>query len=230
MRRIGIIAAMSLEMDLILEAMGDFEENKLLSFKFYEGSINELEIVLVESGVGKVNAAMATTLLISEFSCDLIINTGIAGGLPGTKCKDVIVASGLAWYDFDIRIFGYEYSQVPQMPKIFSVNPECIMLVKSTLNKINIEYKTGLILSGDKFVSSLDTIAECKDYGALACEMEGAAVAQVATRTGVDFIVIRYISDVVGEPSQNENYLKFEEEIARRSANITISLINNLDI
>ena len=230
MSKIGIIAAMRTEMDLILDAFDDFNETKLLSYKFYEGSINGIEAVLVECGVGKVNAAMATTLLISEFTCDLIINTGIAGGLPGTKTKDVIVATGLMWYDFDIRIFGYEYGQVPQLPKIFSVNPECLMLVKSTLNKLKIDHKSGLILSGDKFVSSFDVIKECENMGALACEMEGTAIAQVATKTGVDFIVLRYISDVVGEPSQNDDYLKFEDEMARRSAQITISLINNLEI
>lgn len=229
MTKIGIIAAMRIEMDLILEAMDDFETTKFLGYNFSEGTINGIDVVLVESGMGKVNAAMATTLLISEFSCDFIINTGIAGGLPGVKKRDVVIASGLMWHDVDATIFGYEYGQVPQMPKIFSVNPECIMYVRSTLNKLNIEAKTGLIISGDKFVSSLDTIKECKDLGALACEMEGAAVAQVATKVGVDFVILRYISDVVGEPAQNDNYFKFEEEMARRSAEITISFINGLE-
>lgn len=228
MEKIGIIAAMNIEMDILLNAMNEYEETNFMGYKFYEGCINDIDIVLVESGVGKVNAAMATTLLICEFACDFILNTGIAGGLKGVKTKDVIIADGLMWYDFDIRIFGYEYGQVPHMPKIFPVNPECIMLVKSTLNKLNIDYKTGLILSGDKFVSSYDTLDLAKDMGALASEMEGCAVAQVATKAGVDFVVLRYISDVVGEPSQNEDYLKFEEEMARRSASISLALINGL--
>lgn len=228
MEKIGIIAAMNIEMEILLDAMNEYEETNFMGYKFYEGSINDIDIVLVESGVGKVNAAMATTLLISEFACDFILNTGIAGGLKGVKTKDVIIADGLMWHDFDIRLFGYEYGQVPHMPKIFPVNPECIMLAKSTLNKLNIDYKTGLILSGDKFVSSYDTLGLAKDMGALASEMEGCAVAQVATKAGVDFIVLRYISDVVGEPSQNEDYLKFEEEMARRSASISLALINGL--
>ncbi len=228
MERIGIIAAMHVEMDLLLNSMDSINTTRYLGFEFNEGSINNADVVVVECGVGKVNAAMATTLLITEFSCDLIINTGIAGGLPGVKTKDVIIANGLMWHDFDIRLFGYEYGQVPHMPKIFGVNPACITLVKSTLNKLKIDYKEGLILSGDKFVSSIDTISECKDLGALAVEMEGASIAQVAIKAGVDFIVLRYISDVVGEPSQNEDYLKFEEEMARRSAEISLALINNL--
>ena len=228
MEKIGIIAAMNIEMDILLNAMNEYEETNFMGYKFYEGCINDIDIVLVESGVGKVNAAMATTLLIGEFACDFILNTGIAGGLKGVKTKDVIIADGLMWYDFDIRIFGYEYGQVPHMPKIFPVNPECIMLVKSILNKLNIDYKTGVILSGDKFVSSYDTLGLVKDMSALASEMEGCAVAQVATKAGVDFVVLRYISDVVGEPSQNEDYLKFEEEMARRSASISLALINGL--
>lgn len=228
MERIGIIAAMHIEMDLLIDNMDTVNTTRYMGLEFNECSINNTDVVIVECGVGKVNAAMAATLLISEFSCDLIINTGIAGGLSGVKTKDVVIANGLMWHDLDIRLFGYEYGQVPQMPKIFAVNPACIMLVKSTLNKLKIDYKEGLILSGDKFVSSLDTISECKDLGALAVEMEGAGIAQVSVKAGVDFIVLRYISDIVGEPSQNDDYLKFEEEMARRSAEITLALINNL--
>lgn len=228
MDKIGIIAAMRAEMDGILSAMDDVKTTKFLGLEFNEGTINDIDVVLIESGMGKVNAAIATTLLISEFGCDLIINTGIAGGLKGTKTKDVVVATKAMYNDVDARIFGYEYGQVPRMPKFYTVNPECLMLVKKTLNKLEIQYKEGLILSGDKFVSSYDTISECKDLGALAVEMEGAAVAQVATRCGRDFIIIRYISDVVGEESQNEDYLKFEDEMARRSLDITLALINNL--
>lgn len=228
MEKIGIIAAMKVEMDGILSSMEDLNTTKYLGIEFNEGTINDIEIVLVESGMGKANAAMATTLLISEFGCDLIINTGIAGGLKGVETKDVVIANNAMYSDVDARLFGYEYGQVPGMPKYYTVNPECLTLVKSTLNKLEIKYKEGLILSGDKFVSSYDTISECKDLGALAVEMEGTAVAQVCTRAGRDFIILRYISDVVGLPSQNEDYLKFEDEMARRSIKITLALINSL--
>ena len=228
MEKIGIIAAMKVEMDGILSSMEDLNTTKYLGIEFNEGTINDIEIVLVESGMGKANAAMATTLLISEFGCDLIINTGIAGGLKGVETKDVVIANKAMYNDVDARLFGYEYGQVPGMPKYYTVNPECLTLVKSTLNKLEVKYKEGLILSGDKFVSSYDTISECKDLGALAVEMEGTAVAQVCTRAGRDFIILRYISDVVGLPSQNEDYLKFEDEMARRSIKITLALINSL--
>lgn len=225
---IGIIAAMKIEMELILDKMVDVEENKIAGIKFYSGYIGDKEIILCESGVGKVNASSAATILISNYNVDLLINTGIAGGLNDTKCRDVILANGVAWHDFDIRLFGYEYGQVPELPKVFPVNPYVLMNVKSVLNKLNISYKEGIIISGDQFVTSLDKIENVKDLNALACEMEGAAIAQVATKAGVDFIVLRYISDLVGKKGQNEDYLAFETEMANRSSLICLKIIDNI--
>ena len=226
--RIGIVAAMKNEMNLILERMGNYDEESIVGYTFYIGSINDNEVVICESGVGKVNAGCAAATLISHFEVELIINTGIAGGLGNTKTRDVIVANGLAWHDFDIRIFGYDYGQVPQMPKVFLVNPTMVMNVKSILNKLNIEYKEGIILSGDQFVTDLNKLDMVKDLNAIACEMEGCAIAQGATKAGVDFIVLRYISDLVGAESQNDDYINFEEDMSKMSSKICIKLIEKL--
>ncbi len=227
--KIGIIGAMRLEMELILERMENVREEFLIGYSFYIGNINDNEIVICESGVGKVNAGCAAALLISEFDVNLVINTGIAGGLPGVKHRDVVIASGLIWHDFDIRIFGYDYGQVPHMPKVFLTNPAIIAMTKSILIKNKIDYKEGVIASGDQFVTSLEKLDNIKDSKPIACEMEGCAIAQVATKAGVDFIVLRYISDVVGEENQNENYTEFEAEMAKQSAKICISLIENIE-
>ncbi|MBR6072567.1 MAG: 5'-methylthioadenosine/adenosylhomocysteine nucleosidase [Acholeplasmatales bacterium] len=225
---IGIIAAMNTEMNIILDNMIDVNENSIAGFTFYEGVIGDNNVVICECGVGKVNSASVAVIMITTYEVDLVINTGIAGGLSNTKCRDVIIANGLAYHDFDIRIFGYEYGQIPHMPKVFPVNPTNIMHVKSVLNKLNIAYKEGIIISGDQFVSSLEKLEMVKDLGALACEMEGASIAQVCTRAGVDFIVLRYISDLVGATGQNEDYLQFEDEMANRSAKICLKLIENI--
>lgn len=225
---IGIIAAMNTEMDIILDNMKDVNENSIAGFTFYEGLIGNSNVVICECGVGKVNSASAALIMITTYEVDLVINTGIAGGLGNTKCRDVIIANGLSYHDFDIRIFGYDYGQVPHMPKVLPVNPTNIMQVKSVLNKLGIDYKEGIIVSGDQFVSSLDKLEMVKDLGALACEMEGASIAQVCTRAGVDFIVLRYISDLVGTKGQNEDYLQFEDEMANRSAKICLRLIENI--
>jgi len=226
--RIGIIAAMKDEMKLILDRIENLKEETYMNIHYFYGDINNNEVVLCESGCGKVNAAMATTLLINNFEVELIINTGIAGGIGGAGFKDVVIANGLSYHDFDLKIFGYEYGVVPGFPKVLPVNPEMIMKVKSTLNKLKIDYKEGVILSGDQFVSTLTKLENVTVSNALAVEMEGCAVGHVATKAGVDFIVLRYISDIVGAKSQNDNYLKFEKEMATRSAKICIMLVENL--
>ena len=225
---IGIIAAMKSEMETILNNMNNVTEERFVGNTFYSGRINDNEIVLCESGVGKVNAAIAATVLINNYEVNLVINTGIAGGLQDTKNRDVIIASGLMYHDFDIRIFGYQYGQVPQMPKVLPVNPELITLVKSILNKLKIEYREGIILSGDRFITEQKYLDNVAEVGALAVEMEGTAIAHVAVKAGVDFIVLRYISDVVGAKNQESDYLQFEQEMSDRSARICLKLIENI--
>ncbi len=226
--RIGIIAAMKHEMDLLLDELIDLEETKYLGYTIFSGTVNEHEVFILESGMGKVNASMATTILISEFSAELIINTGIAGGISPSKTTDVIIGTRLMYNDVDARVFNYEYGQVPQMPRFFQINPELLVLVKKSLNKANISFKEGLIVSGDKFISSIEPLKEVIDLNPLATEMEGCAVAQVATRAGVDFLIIRYISDVIGLPSQIEDYFEYEDKMSKESALITKSILNNL--
>ena len=216
--RIGIVAAMRSEMELILERMGEVRQEAIAGYNFYIGNINDNDIVVTDSGVGKLNAGGATLILISEFEVELVINTGIAGGIGDTKKKDVIIASGLSWHDFDIRIFGYDYGQVPQMPKVFYTNPEKVMMVKSILNKLKIEYKEGIVVSGDQFILDMSKLDNVMYLKPLACEMEGCAIAQVCTKAGVDFIVLRYISDLVGHSDQEDDYKTFEEEMSNRSA------------
>ena len=225
---IGIIAAMKSEMETILENMNNVTEERFVGNTFYSGMINDNEIVLCESGVGKVNAAIAATVLINNYDVNLLINTGIAGGLKDTKNRDVIIANGLMYHDFDIRIFGYQYGQVPQMPKVMPVNPELITLVKSILNKLKIDYREGVILSGDRFITEQKYLDDVKDANALAVEMEGTAIAHVAVKAGIDFIVLRYISDVVGAKNQESDYLQFEKEMSDRSARICLKLIENI--
>ena len=226
--KIGIIAAMKVEMNLILDRFDNIEETTMFSTKFYQGVINNTECVLVNSGIGKVNAAIASFTLINEYGCDLIINTGIAGATKPLKHRDVIIGSSLQYHDFDLRIFGYKYGQVPQMPVEFEPTDAAKMLIKSVLNKLKIEYKEAKIYSGDQFILSLDQLKEIENKEGIVTEMEGAAVGQVCVKCGCDFIVIRYISDIIGDKSQ-EDYLKFEEDMAYQSAQVTIKLIEGLE-
>ncbi|MBO5541954.1 MAG: 5'-methylthioadenosine/adenosylhomocysteine nucleosidase [Acholeplasmatales bacterium] len=226
--RVGIVAAMKPEMEEILNEMEDLESVKIFGSEFHRGYIGNVEVVLTESGMGKVNAAIATTILIREFECSFIINTGIAGATKPLKHRDVIIAESLAYHDVDATIFGYKHGQVPGMPAEYAVGIENIVMVKSVLNKLGIEYKTAKVYSGDQFVSSMDAFKYIENTEGIVTEMEGAGVAQTCVRAGVDFIVLRYISDVVGEENQEESYIEFENDMAHDSATICIKLLKNL--
>ena len=138
--RVGIVAAMKPEMEEILNEMEDLESVRIFGSEFHRGYIGNVEVVLTESGMGKVNAAIATTILIREFECSFIINTGIAGGTKPLKHRDIIIAESLAYHDVDATIFGYKYGQVPRMPAEYLVNVENIIMIKSVLNKIGIKW------------------------------------------------------------------------------------------
>ncbi len=226
--KIGILAAMDVEMELILDELIDVEEIKMVGSTFYLGTLGNQEVVLVKSGIGKVNAAISTTLLIKEFECGLIINTGIAGGTKPLSHRDCIVAKSLQYNDFDLRFFGYEFGQVPQMPKEFVPSIESIVLIKKNLNKLNIAYKEAKVYSGDQFITSYEQLKNIDNTSGIVTEMEGAAVAQTCVKCGVDFIVLRYISDIIGDKSQ-EDYFEFEKDMANQSANITIRLIKSME-
>ena len=180
---------------------------------------------------GKYSHQM-NSILIGSF---VVIFTGIIDDITSIGWKKLLghfsaaiivtIYGGLLLQD--ITAFGYEFSQVPNMPKVFAPHPEDIMKVKSVLKKLNLDYKMGVIGSGDKFVTSYDSIKDVKDR-IIACEMEGASIAHTAIRLGKRFIILRYISDVVGEPSQIDDYSKFEEDMANRSSKITLDLIRNL--
>ena len=226
--RVGIVAAMKPEMEEILNEMEDLESVRIFGSEFHRGYIGNVEVVLTESGMGKVNAAIATTILIREFECSFIINTGIAGGTKPLKHRDIVIAESLAYHDVDATIFGYKYGQVPRMPAEYLVNVENIIMIKSVLNKIGIKYKTAKVYSGDQFVSSMDAFKNIDNTVGIVTEMEGAGVAQTCVRAGIDFIVLRYISDVIGEENQEESYLEFENDMAHESATICIKLLKNL--
>ncbi len=227
MIKIGIIAAMKHEMEILKENIDHIQDVKIAGFVFYVGKINEHEIVLCECGVGKVNAGIASSLMIAEFECNLIINTGICGGM-GLRKRDVVIAKEVRYHDFDATSFGYEYGQVPGMPKVFAPSIESTIMIKSVLNRLGINYENVPVYSGDQFVTSVEQLKKSNPGEVFACEMEGAGVAQSCTKAGIEFIVLRYVSDCIGSENQEEDYNTFEKEMAERSANICLQIINNL--
>lgn len=228
MNRIGIICAMNSELGILLNAIGEGRKVKMLGATFYEGEIGGHSVVLSLCGVGKVNASVATTLLINEFQCSFVINSGIAGGVSPLKKRDSVIATSLSYYDVNVTAFGYELGQVPGLPKEFLVNPDLLVMVKGIFNRLNLPYVCAKVYSGDQFVTSKAQLQGIKEEGGYATEMEGAAIAQVCVKAGIDFIVLRYISDIIGAENQAEDYEKFEQEMAERSASVTLKLLENM--
>ncbi len=226
---IGIIGAMAHEVEVLKESMMIEEVETHCGIEFYTGHIGNNEVTLTGCGVGKVNAAIAAAVLINEYKCNLVINTGIAGGVKGLNTKDVCIGTKLYYSDVDVTIFGYSKGQIPGLPKYFSVNYDVLVSVKKVLNQLGIEYNETTIYTADKFASDVEILDgfDLTDKH-IACEMEGAAIAHVCVKAGVDFLVLRYISDIVGEESQIEDYNSFEYDMATRSSEICFKLLNNL--
>lgn len=197
--KIGIIGAMSEEVETLKEAMYLDEKIEKANMTFYHGVLLEKEVVIVTCGIGKVNAAVCTQILIDRFRVDKIINVGIAGGLnkdiyPG----DIVVADNLVQHDMDVRFFGDPLGQIPRMDTFdFKCDMDLVEKAKQAIEKIkDSKAYTGRIVSGDQFVSEAEQQQFLGEhFEAYACEMEGASIGQVCYLNSMPFVVIRSISD-----------------------------------
>ena len=192
---IGIIGAMDEEISVILSEMNNISEYNINNIKFYKGKIYDKDLVLVKSGIGMVNASIITTLLIKEFDVNKILFSGVAGSLnKNINVGDIVIADSLVEYMFDATEFGYEIGQIPRMENSVFKSENLLNKIRDILKNDSIFY--GKILSGDKFVSNLEEKEKIgKKFDALAVDMESAAVAHCAYILGVEFAIIRSISD-----------------------------------
>lgn len=231
--RVGIIGAMDEEVDLLRSKMTDREDIVIAGSEFYNGKIDTLEVVLLKSGIGKVNAAMGTAMLIEKFHPDVIINTGSAGGFhKELNVGDVVISTEVRHHDVDVTIFGYEYGQVPRMPAYFAPDDKLVSIAVKSAEKINdIQVAKGLIASGDSFMNDPERVEfiRTKLPDLLAAEMEAAAIAQVAYQFGVPFVIIRSLSDIAGKES-NISFDKFLETAAENSAELILLMLEELKI
>lgn len=220
---IGIIGAMSEEVEFLLVDM-DLERSEVkANMKFSLGMIHNKNVVIVTSGIGKVNAAVCAQILIDDFNVDYVINVGIAGGTkkniyPG----DVVIAENLVQHDMDTSAFGDKLGQIPRLDTFdFKCDKQLIdFAVEACKDIVGHNYFTGRIVSGDQFIASLDKIKWLNsEFECSACEMEGASIAQVCYLNQVPFIVIRSISDNANNGAQMD-YEKFKDIAVENSTNI----------
>ncbi len=216
MEYIGIIGAMPEEVEQLIGQMTDSEKKTMAGMDFYNGSLWGKKVVVVKSGIGKVNMAACTQILASIYGVDALINTGVAGGLYGPiNIGDIVISSDTLQHDMDATGFGYDPGVIPQMEQsVFHGDQNLIVKAKEACEEVNPEISVyvGRVLSGDQFISSdekkNDLIQQFQGYCA---EMEGAAMAQVAYLNQIPFVVIRAISDKA-DHSATMNYNEFEEQ------------------
>lgn len=232
MRRIGIIGAMADEVAGLKELMQDVEITRKASMEFYAGTLEGKKVVVVQSGIGKVNAAVCTQILVDDFQAEVVMNTGIAGSLNNDiNIGDIVVSTDLVHHDVEATAFGYKKGQVPGM-EYFSFQSDDALrgLAVKACREVNpdIQVFEGRIASGDQFVADQgvkDFIVN--EFGAYAVEMEGAAIAQAAMLNHVPFLVIRAISDKA-DGSAHVDYPAFEKLAIEHSVKLTRRILREI--
>ncbi|WP_099202955.1 5'-methylthioadenosine/adenosylhomocysteine nucleosidase [Miniphocaeibacter massiliensis] len=220
---IGIVSALKSEIEGFKEKLRDIKEINLKNHKFNVGYLDNKKIAFTDSGIGKVNAAIATQMLIDNFNPNIIINTGIAGGLDKKlKHTSLVVADELMYHDFDKRLLEEYYP----FTKSFKVEKKYLEIAKNVLK--NEEYFEGLIITGDQFISDSKVQLNLREeFGALCVEMEGAAIAHTSYANDIPFMVIRCISDFADDDGETD-YDNLEIVAANKASKFTINFIKEL--
>ncbi len=222
--KIGIIAAMRSELDLLLKLMPEISEEVIDGTTYYSGLIGTHQVTMMQCGIGKVNAALGTLIMLNNHPIELVINSGVAGGADKSICvMDVVVGAQVAYHDVWCGP-GTEYGIASGYPKYFEA-PENIVALATASN--NPKIRKGLICSGDQFIASIEEVNHIKSNfpEALAVDMESASIAQTCQMRNVPFFSIRVISDSPG--ASNDNIAQYENfwEVAQ---NQTFSVIEEL--
>lgn len=229
MKRIGIIVAMQEELEEIKEYVEDINEKEIRHITFIEGKVEEKNVVLVQCGIGKVNAAMVTQALIDSYNIEYIVNIGVAGALnPMLNIGDVVIADKLIQHDFDITAFGHSKGYITGVGDFIQTDEN----LKNKLEKLNhnnkdndYKIKLGIIASGDIFCTDIEMKNKIySKFDADCVEMEGAAISQVCYLNEIPFVVMRSISD----SPNGKNAITFDKFLkiaSKRIANLLVEFI-----
>nr|WP_067292224.1 5'-methylthioadenosine/S-adenosylhomocysteine nucleosidase [Marinobacterium profundum] len=229
--RIGIIGAMDQEVELLKSALQQIEEHQHAGYSFFTGQMHGQSVVLLKSGIGKVNAAVGTALLLQVFKPDCVINTGSAGGFDaGLEVGDIVISTEVRHHDVDVTVFGYEPGQVPGLPAAFEPDLLLAQTAEQCIGQMQgMKTVRGLIATGDSFMSCPKRVAKTRALFPTmkAVEMEAAAIAQTCHCFDIPFIVIRALSDIAGKES-NLSFDQFLETAATHSAQMVMAIVKSL--
>ena len=229
---IGIIGAMDEEVEKLKASITDAKTEEHNGLTFVTGKLNGKDVTVVRSGIGKVNAGACTAVLIDCYKVDYVINTGIAGSLDAhIDIGDIVISEDAVQYDMDATNFGYKLGEIPRVGTLeFKASDKLIAFAEEENRRVNSDIHTfiGRVCSGDKFVSDGETKEWIiKHFQGKCCEMEGAAIAQVAWQNKVPFVIIRAISDKA-DNSAHMDYPAFEKKAIEHCVRLTEALVARL--
>ncbi|AIU67809.1 5'-methylthioadenosine/S-adenosylhomocysteine nucleosidase [Vibrio coralliilyticus] len=229
--KIGIIGAMEQEVSILKQAIENCQEVSKAGCTFFSGQLNGVDVVLLQSGIGKVAAAIGTTVLLDEYQPDVVINTGSAGGFDSTlNLGDVVISTEVRHHDADVTAFGYEIGQMAGQPAAFTADAKLMDVAEKALSQMEDKHAVrGLICTGDTFVCTADRQAFIRQHfpSVIAVEMEASAIAQACHQFKVPFVVVRAISDV----ADKESPMSFEEFLplaAKSSSEMVFKMVELL--
>ena len=229
--KLGIIGAMDVEVATLKEKMEQVTTKTFAGAVYFDGQLAGLPAVVVQCGVGKVNASLCAQILCDCFGVTHIVNTGIAGSLDARlDIGDLVISQDAIYHDFDLRFWGRPIGQVPGMDvTAFPADETLRTAAQAAAEEVNPGHSTvGRIASGDQFICSKEQKERIiADTGAVCAEMEGAAIAHAAYKNGVPFVIIRAISDKADDSAEMD-YPTFEAIAAQRCAAVTMKLAEAL--
>lgn len=231
-KTIGIIGAMDEEVHKIKEILTDVTITDIASMEFYEGKLYDVDVVIVRSGIGKVNAGICAQILADRFKVSAIINTGIAGSLNADiNIGDIVLSTDAIQHDVDAQAFGYEPGVIPRLEEsTFVADQELRMVAKQSCETVlsKVHVFEGRVLSGDQFISDKDKKEWLTNqFSGFCTEMEGAAIAQAASLNHIPFLIIRAISDKA-DNSAEMDYPAFESMAIEHSVMLLKEMINRI--
>lgn len=232
MNKIGIIGAMEVEVETLKLHMKEMKTVRKASMEFCCGELNGKEVVVVRSGIGKVNAAVCTQILADDFQVEAVINTGVAGSLKAEiNIGDIVVSTDALHHDMDAREFGYRRGQIPQMDVFsFEADERLRVTAAEVCRRVNPEIQVfeGRVVSGDQFVAAREVKEDIqREFSGCCTEMEGAAIAQAAWLNGIPFVILRAISDKADD-SATMDYPTFEREAAQHCVRLVEEMVKSL--
>lgn len=226
--RVGVIGAMEQEVTLLREKIEDCQILSRGGCEIYTGTINGVDVALLKSGIGKVAAAIGTTLLLEHFRPDVVINTGSAGGLDSRlNVGDIVVSTEVRYHDADVTAFGYEPGQMAQCPPAFIADHKLINIAEECIESLKLNAVRGLICSGDAFINGAEPLARIRRTfpDVAAVEMESTAIGHVCHQFDTPFVVVRAISDV----ADKESHLSFDEFLSVAAEQSSLMVTAMLD-